>query len=105
MVENKTQEEYIKAYQQWQIVVMQKEQMVLQLSEIENTINELQNIEGDVYKITGSVMIKKKKEDVLKDLKEKKDLLELKIKSLEKQEKTLREKLENLHKAASPGAS
>ena len=94
----KVQEEYLKTYQQWQVVVMQKEQFVLQLSEIENTLRELEKVQGDVYKISGSVMFKKDKDDIVKELKEKKDLLELKIKSLEKQEKALREKLESYHK-------
>ena len=48
---------------------------------------------GDVYKNVGSLMIKvNDKEAVKMDLEESKETLEVRIKSLERQEKNLREK-------------
>jgi prefoldin beta subunit len=70
--------------------------------EVENAIIELKNAET-AYKIVGNIMISSTKDDLNAELKEKKELFEEKIKTLEKQEnklkedsKVIREKLEKL---------
>lgn len=78
--------------------LLQKQAFQLELNETESAIEEIKKSDDDIYKILSSVMIKTKKESVLKELGEKKDILNLRLKSLENQEKSLREKMEKLQK-------
>ena len=79
--------------QQLQAVTSQKIQMEAQMKEIERTIEELDKATGDVYKNVESLMIKvNDKEPVKMELEESKETLEVRIKSMERQEKNLREK-------------
>ena len=64
--------------------------------EINNALKELEKAEGQVYKIAGPVMIISKKEDLQVDLKEKKELTEVKLQSVENQETKLKEKAQSL---------
>ena len=83
----------IAQFQQLQAVTSQKIQMEAQLKEIERTIEELDKASGDVYKNVGSLMIKvNDKEPVKMELEESKETLEVRIKSMERQEKNLRDK-------------
>lgn len=74
-----------------QNVLMQKRAMQIQFLEIENAIKELNENKGDAYKIIGSIMIKTEKEKLLKELGSKREMIEVRLKSLEKQEKELAE--------------
>ena len=79
--------------QQLQAVTSQKIQMEAQLKEIERTMEELDKATGDVYKNVGSLMIKvNDKEPVKMELEESKETLEVRIKSMDRQEKNLRDK-------------
>ncbi|MBR9692247.1 prefoldin subunit beta [Candidatus Woesearchaeota archaeon] len=69
----------------------QKQQLQSQLIEIESAIKELGTSET-AFKIVGNIMVSAKKEDLLKDLNSKKELIELRIKSVEKQESKMKEK-------------
>ena len=69
----------------------QKQQFQLQLAEIESALKELETVE-EAYKIVGNLMVKGEKAALKKDLEEKKDVLNLRIKTIEKQEKDIREK-------------
>lgn len=76
---------------------MQKQTFQLQIMEIESALKELQSAR-EAYKIIGNVMVLSKKEDLEKDLSEKKETAELRISSLEKLEAKTREKAETLQK-------
>lgn len=78
--------------QNLQNFLIQKQTFQTQLFEIDNALQELEKTKDKTYKIVGTVMIASKKEDLIKELKDKKSVVELRIKSLEKQEKTLKEK-------------
>lgn len=84
--------------QNLQNLLMQKQAFQFELSEIENAAEELAKASGEVYKITGQIMIKSKKEDLQKDLKEKQELISLRLKSIASQEKPLSKKAEDLRK-------
>lgn len=84
--------------QNLQNILMQKQAFQLELSEVENALEELTKNNGEVFKISGNIMIKSSKENVLKDLKQKKDLISLRLKSLDSQEKNLSATSENLRK-------
>ncbi|MBU0929686.1 MAG: prefoldin subunit beta [Nanoarchaeota archaeon] len=77
---------------------MQKQRFQITQTEIENAIEELKKTKEDAYKIIGSIMIKSKKEDLEKDLNEKKEIIDLRIKNIEKQENKIKEKASELQK-------
>ena len=80
--------------QQMQTVLIQKESLNIQNMEIEKALEELSKIEhDDVYKAVGPILIKSTKNELSKELKERKETIELRLKSLQKQENRLREKL------------
>lgn len=66
-------------------IISQKQQYNKQLLEIESALSELDNID-EAYQIVGSVMIKKKSSDLKIDLNEKKELIKIRLQSLDKQE-------------------
>ena len=84
--------------QNLQNFVMQKQALQLELSEVENAVNELKNSGDEVYKIVGQIMIKAKKAETEKDLKEKQELISVRLKSLDSQEKVIEKKAEELRK-------
>ncbi len=85
--------------QSMQNFLMQKQKFQISLSEIENAENELKGLkEENAYKIIGDIMIKYKKDKLEQDLKEKKNILDLRLKNLEKQEEKIKEKYESLQK-------
>jgi len=84
--------------QQLQNFSLQKQAFQLELNETESALDEVQKSKDDVYKITGQIMIKANKEDVIKEMQEKKEILSLRIKSIENQEKILSERVEKTRK-------
>ena len=80
-----------------QQLLMQKQAFQLQMMEIESALKELDS-SGEAYKIIGKIMVLTKREELNKELKEKKETLELRISSLEKQETKTREKAASLQK-------
>ena len=84
--------------QQMQTIAGQKAQYEMAVREAKRAIEELSDVAEDapVFMSVGTVMMEKKKDDVLKTLNEKIETLELRIKSLEKQEGMLSGKFEQL---------
>lgn len=78
--------------QNLQNFIMQKQKFQTQLFEVDNALKELESSKDKAYKIVGTVMIATKREDLIKELKEKKSVLELRVKTIEKQEKSLKDK-------------
>lgn len=72
--------------------LMQKQNFQAQLAEAENAQEELKKSKNQVFKIIGGTMIETNKEDLEKELKEKIELLNLRIKNIDKQEVQIREK-------------
>jgi prefoldin beta subunit len=81
-----------------QSLVMQKQQLELESSEIENALTEISKTKKDTYKVIGQIMIACEKEDLEKELSEKKKLIALRLKTLDSQEVQLSEKSEELRK-------
>jgi len=73
----------------------QKQQFQVQLIEVDSALNELQNSEK-AYKIVGNIMVESDKNELKADLQSKKEMLELRIKTMEKQETQVREKASKL---------
>lgn len=91
-------EEIQLAEQNLQVLFLQKQAFQLELRETESALKETENTSDDIYKITGQIMLKAKKEEILKELKEKQEILKLRIKSIEKQEALLQKKAEEIKK-------
>jgi prefoldin beta subunit len=83
--------------QNMQTFLMQKQQFQMQLSEIESALLNIKDSKK-TYKIIANVMVDTDKQTLEKELQQKKEVLELRIKSLEKQEEKIREKSEKLQK-------
>jgi len=87
---------------QLQMISNQRIQMASSLKEIETAIEELEKVKKKtpVYRNIGSLLVKVDDIDALKtDLKEKQDTLDIRVKQLEKQEKTLTEKFTSLQES------
>ncbi|OPX67849.1 MAG: Prefoldin subunit beta [Methanoregulaceae archaeon PtaB.Bin056] len=84
--------------QQMQTIGAQKSQYEMAVREARRATEELKEVpdENAVFMSVGSVMMQKKKEDVLAKLNDKIETLEIRIKSLEKQETLLQGKFEQL---------
>ena len=79
-----------------QAIMSQRQQFQAQLLEVENALTEIQNSKGSAYKLIGSIMVLSEKEVLSKDLESKKEILNVRLKSLKKQEDGIKEKAEKL---------
>jgi len=77
-------------------LLMQKQAFQLELNESLNALEEVKKTKDDVFKITGSIMLKTDKNTILKELEEKKKVLELRVNTIEKQEKFLESRAKEL---------
>jgi len=77
-------------------IMMQKQAFSLELSETTNALEEITKSKDDVYKLVGNIMIKTNKDNIEKELKQKKELLALRLKSIEKQETDINKEAEEL---------
>ena len=82
--------------QNLQSLLIQKQNLQVQLSEIDAALNELK-FAKNAYKIVGGIMVSSKKEDLVNSLNQRKKMFELRLKKIEGQEKELQEKTKNLH--------
>jgi len=71
---------------------LQKQLFQVELSETDSAIENLKDVKGEVYKIVGNLMFKAEKEPLKKELERKKQLLDMRIKAIEKQEEELNKK-------------
>lgn len=83
--------------QQLQSVLIQKESLRLQNLEMEKALEELNATKQEkAYKITGQIMISKPVEELKKELNETKEMIDVRIKSLEKTEERINSKMNEL---------
>ncbi len=79
-------------------VLTQKQQLELELNEVEQALSELEKLTNAavIYKSIGSLLVKSKKTKVTTDLNERKELLNMRINVLGKQEERLRTQVKDL---------
>lgn len=90
--------------QQMQVVTSQRVQLETRLKEVEVTLEELEKAGDDVpiYKSVGSLLLRAEgKEEVRKELEDRKETLAIRVKTLEKQEKTMAERYERMQQQIS----
>lgn len=84
--------------QNLQSVTMQKQQIEAELAEAEKTLEELVKVaEGEqIYKYVGSLLVKVSKEEITKELEEKKDISNTRNLVLNKQQGRLKDNIKEL---------
>lgn len=78
---------------------MQRQNFQMQLIEIDSALKELGLTKDKPFKVVANLMVQADKEELKKDLNSKKEIIELRIKNLEKQESKLKERAEDLQKS------
>jgi len=103
--QNLNQNELLKKIQELQLLrqnlqaLIMEEQLLRQnLNEIEEALSEIEVSEGKLFKLIGEVFVEKNKDDLINELNSKKEILEIKIESIEKQKEKMKEKIESLQK-------
>ncbi len=81
-----------------QNLLIQKQVFQMELSETQSALKEMENSGEEVFKVIGQLMVKTNKGKMKEELSNKEKILELRMKSIEKQEDFLKEKLEKLKK-------
>ena len=81
-------------------ILLQKQAFQIELAETQSALNEIEKTDDEVYKIIGQLMIKKNKTQIKEELLNKEKLLNLRIKSLEKQETAVVGQLEKFREEA-----
>ncbi|MDQ3868225.1 MAG: prefoldin subunit beta [Thermoproteota archaeon] len=83
--------------QNLQAIMMKKQQIEQETSETDRVIEEIKKIDEDkVYKRHNTLLVKAKREDILKELKEKKYALNIRMEVIEKQEKRVSDNLKEV---------
>ncbi len=89
---------YVQLRDTYNAIVQQRLAAETSLSEIEKVLERLNSLSDDteIYKMTGFVLVRSSKADLVKELNDRKEELELKIKALKNQEDLVKEQLERL---------
>lgn len=84
--------------QNLQAILVQKQQVEMEASEISKALDELRKASDSdpVYKSAGNILVRAKKEDLVKDLEERKELSGTRSAVLTKQEQRVRENVKDL---------
>src|SRR5919202_2625814 len=83
--------------QNLQAIMMKKQQIEQETSETDRVIEEIKKIDEDtVSKRYNTLLVKAKREDILKELKEKKYVLNIRMEVIEKQEKRVSDNLKEV---------
>ena len=75
--------------QSMQSLNMQRQGFQMQFIEAENALAEIEKVES-AYKRVGNIMVLSGKDDLAKELQSKKEILELRLKNIEKQESKIK---------------
>jgi len=79
-----------------QSILHQKQAFQLELDETKTALKEIDSSEGETFKIIGQIMIQSDKSKIKTELENKKNIIDIRLKNLEKQEKALTERFEKL---------
>ncbi len=87
---NRSLMEYENMEKQLEILLIQKHQLQIQMNEVKHALDELKKSSGEVYRSVGAVMLRTTKEAAEADLKERQELVDIKLNAIGKQEEKLR---------------
>jgi len=88
--------EFQDTQRQLQFISAQRQQLVLQVEEIKVAEGELSKSEKGVYRAIGPLLVETSRADAVADLKSRKELFEMRVSVLAKQEDKLKPKFEEL---------
>ncbi len=94
------EEEYETLRQQLQLNTAQKQNLQLQYNELKKTLEEVEKTPDseELYELVGQILIKKDKKAILEGLKDKVDIIEFRLKSVDKALSSDTQKLQELQK-------
>ena len=95
-MENKQIQEMQFLEQNLHNLILQKQAFQMELSETQSALKQIKDSGQEVFKIIGQLMIKTDKPKIEKQLLDKEKILDLRTKAIEKQEKYMTEKLEEI---------
>ncbi|BAN90372.1 prefoldin subunit beta [Aeropyrum camini] len=89
---------YLKLRETLSVVMREKATVEAGLAEVESVLKELEGLPDDaeLYRLTGFVLVKRSKNEIVDDLNKRKEDLELKLKVLKSQEEHLKKELERI---------
>lgn len=97
---NKEQQQMVMEYQELQSklhgVMMERQQLMMQNGEIDRALKALNDVTGKTYEMIGTILIERDTENIKSDLLERKQMLDLRNDSLEKNERMLKSRLDSL---------
>ena len=81
-----------------QQLLLQKQRIEIEMNESSRALETLEkvDIEAKVFKSVGAVLVERPKDDIVKDLTERMEFLEMRVKVIAKQEEKAKERLDNL---------
>ncbi|MEM0438152.1 MAG: prefoldin subunit [Candidatus Micrarchaeia archaeon] len=79
-----------------QAMMLEKQQLMIQQSDIERALQALKDVEGKTYEMIGTLLIERSKDEIEKGLLERKQLIDLRLESLDKNERTLRSRMKSI---------
>ena len=79
-----------------QNLLVQKQTFQIELSETSSALKEIENSKDEIFKIVGQLMIRTDREKTKDELLSREKILEMRLKSIERQEESLTGKLEKL---------
>lgn len=83
--------------QSFQQILMQKQAFSMELTETKNILDVVEKTDGEISRIVGNqVVVKTTKEKILEEMKNKKQLIEKRLKAIEEQEQQFSKKSEEL---------
>ena len=84
--------------QQLQSVLLRRQQIQLELMEVENALKELEGVgdEAPIYKAVGALLVRTEKQKVVKELEDRREFLKIRLEQLDREEKRIREQLEDV---------
>ena len=86
--------------EQLRLILAQKQSAEMELREVNKVLDEISKSPDDIvlYKSLGHVLLRSSKEELVKELNERKEVLELRVKTLERQEDYLQKQIEELRR-------
>ena len=82
--------EYENMEKQLEVLLIQKHQLQIQTNEITHALDELKKSKSDVFRSIGSILMHITREEAEKDLKDRAELVGVKLNAITKQEEKLR---------------
>ncbi len=92
------EEEFEELRQRLQVETTQKQTLQLQYNELKRTIEEVEKTQenSDLFQLSGQILIKKNKNEILKDLKDKSEIIDFRLKASSKSIDELTNKLQSI---------